>query len=176
MIKKNTVCIVLYRTELVRYIKELAYIVSRAGGYAPAESQGASHKIADILDKEDGGTDGNDYIGTRMMNYAVAQLKSLVRKHICEPDVGRARHNAFGRPQEYHIHLSMETETPRVMAETLQEMMNRYVALSALAEWCKLWQSDVASTYLAEAEQVKTEIAGVINPPTKHERGGWPVW
>lgn len=176
MIKKNTVCIVLYRTELVRYIKELAYIVSKAGGYAPAESQGAAHKIADILDKEDGGTDGNDYIGTRMMNYAVAQLKSLVRKHICEPDAGRASHNAFGRPQEYHIHLSMETETPRVMAETLQEMMNRYVALSALAEWCKLWQSDVASTYLAEAEQVKTEITGVINPPTKHERGGWPVW
>jgi lysozyme family protein len=70
----------------------------------------------------------------------------------------------------------METETPRVIAEALQEMMNRYVALSTLAEWCKLWQSDVASIYLAEAEQVKTEITGVINPPTKHERGGWPVW
>lgn len=176
MVRKSNVCVVLYRPELVRYIKELGYIVSKAEGYASAEAQGAAHKIADILDKEDGGTDGNDYIGTRMMNYAVAQLKATVRKHICEPDAGRASHNAFGRPQEYHIHLSMETETPRVMAETLQEMMNRYVALSTLAEWCKLWQSDVASIYLAEAEQVKTEITGVINPPTKHERGGWPVW
>lgn len=176
MVKKNNVCVVLYRTELVRYIKELGYIVSKSASYAPAEVQGTSHKIADILDKEDGGTDGNDYIGTRMMNYAVAQLRAMVRKHISETPHGCASHNGFSCPQEYHIHLSMETETPGVMAEALQEKMNRYVALYTLAEWCKLWNNEVATVYLTEAEQVAAELKGMLNPPTKHERGGWPVW
>ena len=173
---KHNITIILYRPELVRCIKEMAYIISKSGVMRSEEGISPEHKIADILDKEDGGTDGNDYLGTRAMNYAVATLRAAVRKHAMEPPVSAASHNEFAVPQEYRIHLTMETEAPKAMAHTLQEMMNKFVCLHTLAEWCKMLGSEKALVYQEEAEQVKQEIMGMLNPPTRHERRGWPLW
>lgn len=173
---KHNITIILYRPELVRCIKEMAYVVSKAGLLKGGEGTGSEHKIADILDKEDGGTDGNNYLGTRAMNMAVAQLRSAVRKHAWEPPVSAASHNAFSAPQEYHIRLTMETDAPKTMAQTLQELMNRYVALATLGEWCKLLLSETASIYLGEADGVMKEIKSMINPPTRTDRPYFPAW
>lgn len=173
---KHNITIILYRPELVRCIKEMAYVVSKAGLLKGDEAAVSDHKIADILDKEDGGTDGNDYLGTRALNMAVVRLRAAVRKHAWEPAISTASHNAFSAPLEYNIHLTMETDAPKTMAQTLQELMNRYVALSTLGEWCKLLQSETASIYLNEADGVMAEIKSMINPPTRTERPLFPAW
>lgn len=173
---KHTVTVILYRPELVRYVKEMAYIISKAGVMKSEEGVSPEHKIADILDKEDGGTDGNNYLGTRAINYAVATLRSMVRKHAAEPSISTASHNAYVVPQEYQIQLCMETTSAETMAQVLQEMMGRYVAIVTIVEWCKMLGSEVANIYLAEAEQIKEEIRALLNPPTRTERVLFPIW
>ena len=173
---KVKVNIILHRSALVRYIKEMAYIISKASAAKAEDGIGTDYVIADILDKEADGGDGNYYLAVRSMNYAFTQCLSLVRKHIYEEQRESASCNAHGTPETYRITLLMETQHPTTIANILQEQMNRYMALSTLAEWSKLNASELTEIYLAEAETVREEIRHVINPPTKAKVKGWPLW
>lgn len=173
---KHRINIILYKVELVRYIKELAYIVSKSGAHASEDGTLPEYKIADILDKEDGGSDGNWYIGMRALNYAISKLMLLCAKHSEERERETASTNAFCVRDHWHITLMMESRSPQALANALQESMTRYIALLTIGEWCKLTGSEYASVYIGEAEEVRGQIAAALNPPTRKGREVWPAW
>lgn len=173
---KRAITIILHRSELVRCIKEMAYVIAKGSTMKSEDGVSPDHKIADILDMEDGGTDGNHYLGMRAINSAISTLRSLTRKHAEGGGVHSIACNAMQVPEEYILHLHMETDTPEVLADVIQEKATMYVALTAIAEWSRLLGSELGAVYQQEAESVKQEIVNLLNPPTKTERAMYPIW
>lgn len=173
---KKAITIILHRSELVRCIKEMAYVIAKGSTMRSEDGVSPDHKIADILDMEDGGTDGNHYLGMRSINSAVSTLRALTRKHADRGVVHAIACNGMQAPEEYILHLHMETDTPEVLADVLQEKATKYVALTAIAEWSRLLGSELSALYQQEAEVVKQEILGLLNPPTRTERTLYPIW
>ena len=173
---KRAITIILHQSELVRCIKEMAYVIAKGSTMKSEDGVSPEHKIADILDMEDGGTDGNHYLGMRSINHAVATLRALTRKHADGGGVHAIACNGMETPEEYILHLHMETDTPEVLAEVLKESATRYVALTTIAEWCRLLGSELSTLYQQEADLSKQEIESLLNPPTRTERALYPVW